>query len=62
VEVAAATPQTTGVGLLAVFPNLAKLLIVVALRKASLSFVLLNLDGNVAEAQLEKFWGSRCSG
>jgi hypothetical protein len=52
-----------GGGLLAVCPNVAELLTVVALRKAGLSVVGLNLDGNVAKAvQLEKFLGSRCSG
>jgi hypothetical protein len=43
--------------------NVAELLTVVALRKAGLSSVCLNLDGNVAEAvQLENFLGSRSSG
>jgi hypothetical protein len=59
VQVAAAAPQAAG-RLLAVCPNVAELLTVVALLKAGLSFVRLNLDGNVAEVgQLEKFLGPR---
>jgi hypothetical protein len=43
VQVAATAPQTTG-KLLAVFPNVAELLAVMALRKPILSFIMLYPD------------------
>jgi uncharacterized protein YqiB (DUF1249 family) len=62
VQVAAATPQTTR-GLLAVCPDVAELLAVVALSKPVLSFVRLYPDCNVAEVvQFENFLGLRRSG
>jgi hypothetical protein len=62
VQVAATTPQTAR-GLLAVCPDVAELLAVVALSKPVLSFVRLYLDCNVAEAgQSEELLGLRRSG
>jgi hypothetical protein len=58
VQVAATAPQTTG-RLLAVFPNMAKLLAVIALCKPILSFIVFYPDCNVAKAwQSENFLGS----
>jgi hypothetical protein len=55
-QVATPTPQTAG-RLLAVGPDVAKFLAVVALRKGVLRFVGLYLDGNVAESgHLNRSW------
>jgi hypothetical protein len=61
-QVSASTPQAAR-RLLAIGPDVAKLLAVVTLRKGVLGFVRLYLDGDVAEAgQFEYFLGFACSG